>query len=1033
MIKTLAIILFIFFSLSVYAQPASIIFDHYSINQGFHSREAKQVAATKNGMIWIASNDGLARYDSKSFTFYQHHSDDSTSITNNYCKGLLVDKRGLIWVLSGADLEVFDPLTEKFSHIKQKNEKAELVPVNALAFVYDEVNDIIWLATATGLQCIKKGARVLQNVNNFAQNKEVGSAYFSTVFKESSDILWLTSGYNIYKFNTKSGATEKFILPNIIDDIVNFSSTGTIMSSYLDKNKILWLGTRLKGLIEFNTLTKKMHQYIYRDYTKDENTILSITQTKLPGQEDILWLSAVENSLTAFNINSKKFTSYNSTISNDPLGIKGTTYGLSIINNTMWIGSATGLHKYDFAKQLFKTIDLSSIANGAHLLPVQIMAVEKNNKEKDERLWNFIPYKNGYIYDLAQNKVLPVPTTIAKYLAPPTGVFNFFIDSKNVLWIATNESGLVGYDIKADRIILTEKRYFFNTWEWVHDFFEDSDNRIWLCTFNGLFMINANRDKIEPVTAVNNVLSEKKLAKAIMGITEDEDKQLWFTADNTKSKTACIGRYDSKNNKVSIVYNEADQADNFNPPIDLRDIVSNKKGKIFLPFFAQDMKWFYSRNNSKIHLYTLNEKQGLSSVYVEDVQADTAGNIWCSTALGITCYKPQQNIFTNYSFTSNGLDLTQQPTIYLSAQSGNMYIGQSNAIKYFNVHASIEDHNAAPLFFTGIKIFDSTYKANTTIQNGDVIKLNYRENMLTVTFALLSYTNSDENTYSWKLEGLEKEWNISKSNVASYNNLQPGNYTLLVKAANSSGNWQQNPIKLIIKISPPFYKTWWFMMLVIVFIIAVVYYFTQLRIKRIKEKYQLRNKIASDLHDEIGSTLTSISILSNVSQQAIELQPLQAREMLQQIAAQSKNIQQSMSDIVWSIRPDNEKIENLIVRMREFAAQTLEPLNIDTTITADDSLIERTLPMQYRKDILLIYKEAINNIAKHAHATVAKILLTKAKDRIILSITDNGKWKGNNSGTGTKTMEERAKAMGGQLSIIHNETGTEVLLAIPVT
>ena len=1030
--KLLCAILLIFFYLPVCAQPASIIFDHYSINQGFHSREAKQAAATKNGMIWLATNDGLARYDSKNFTFYQYNSDDSTSITSNYCKALLVDKRGWIWVLSGSDLEIFDPVTEKFSHIKSRNEQGEAVPVNGLAFMYDEVKDIIWLATSRGLQCIKQGVPVLVNAGSFAQDKEIGSAFFSTVLMESSDVLWLTSGYHIYKLNTRNGATEKFTLPNIIDGIVNFSAEGSIMSCYLDKNKTLWLGTRLKGLIEFNTVTKAVHQYTYRNYLKAENTIFSITQTGLPGQEHILWLSTVENGLTAFNMDSKKFKSYTSTISNDPSGIKGTTYGLSVINHVMWIGSETGLHKYDFAKQLFNTIDLQSIARGSYLLPVEIMAVEKNSRGQDERLWFFIPYKNAYIYDLVAQKILPVPATIAKYLAPPTGVFDFFIDSKNVLWIATNELGLVAYDIDAGKIIIEEKRYFLKTWEWAHSFFEDSGGQLWVCTFNGLFIVDKKREKIEPVTAVNKTLQDKKLARAIMGITEDEHGKMWFTADNTQSKKACIGSFDVKKNEVHIIYNEALDANAFNAAIDLRGIISNKKGRIFLPFYSQDMKWFYSKADSNTVLYSLNEKQGLQSVYVDGMLADTAGNIWCSTDLGISCYKPLQHIFTNYSFASNGLDLTAQPAIHLSEKTGTMFIGQSNSVKYFNAGSTIANTKVAPLFFTSIKIFDTAYKAGRSITSGDVIELNYNENMLAIAFALLSYTNSDENTYSWKLEGLEKEWNVSKNNIAAYTNLQPGTYSLLVKAANSGGNWQQ-PIKLIIKILPPFYKTWWFIALVAVCTGAVIYYFTQLRIKRIKEKFQLRNKIASDLHDEIGSTLTSINILSGVSQRAMDEQPLQAKEMLQQIATQSKTIQQNMSDIVWSIRPDNEKIENLVVRMREFAAQTLEPLNIDTNIAADDRLIERILPMPFRKDILLIYKEAINNIAKHANASAVKILLTKGKGHIVLKVADNGQWKGDNSGTGTKTMQERATAMGGHVVVTSSEAGTQVLLTVPIT
>ncbi len=194
----------------------------------------------------------------------------------------------------------------------------------------------------------------------------------------------------------------------------------------------------------------------------------------------------------------------------------------------------------------------------------------------------------------------------------------------------------------------------------------------------------------------------------------------------------------------------------------------------------------------------------------------------------------------------------------------------------------------------------------------------------------------------------------------------------------------------------------------------------------------IRNNISQDLHDEIGSTLTSINILSSVSEQIVKEQPAKVEEMLHQIATQSKTIQQNMSDIVWSIRPENEKIENLIIRMREYAAQTLEPLNISLVITADDTLESNKLPIQVRKELLLIYKEAISNICKHSGANNVDIKFQKVNKELKFTIIDNGVWKGNTSGTGTKSMQNRANAIGGNLTIVNNEMGTQLVTIVPI-
>jgi two-component system, NarL family, sensor histidine kinase UhpB len=206
------------------------------------------------------------------------------------------------------------------------------------------------------------------------------------------------------------------------------------------------------------------------------------------------------------------------------------------------------------------------------------------------------------------------------------------------------------------------------------------------------------------------------------------------------------------------------------------------------------------------------------------------------------------------------------------------------------------------------------------------------------------------------------------------------------------------------------------------------------KLKENENLLAIRGAISKDLHDEIGSTLTSINILSNVSQQAIETAPGQAKEMLQQIASQSKTIQQNMSDIVWAIRPDNEKIENLEVRMREYAAQTLEPLNINTHIHFDKQLLNEPLPQHSRKDILLIFKEAVNNIVKHANASEVNVRFVRQNNHAELTIDDNGSWKqaGNSTGTGTKSMEQRALNIGGSLLIEKNSNHTQVKLTLPL-
>lgn len=225
--------------------------------------------------------------------------------------------------------------------------------------------------------------------------------------------------------------------------------------------------------------------------------------------------------------------------------------------------------------------------------------------------------------------------------------------------------------------------------------------------------------------------------------------------------------------------------------------------------------------------------------------------------------------------------------------------------------------------------------------------------------------------------------------------------------------------------------------LAMLFIGGLLFNRFQLR-KKIQEQKRMldvRNKISKDLHDDIGSTLTSIHIMSTVSQQALEQNPQQAKEMLQDIAEQSRTIQQNMSDIVWAIRPDNDKVGDLSSRMLEYIGQTLEARQVETRFVAADEALGLTLPMEIRKELLLIFKEAINNILKHAVASKVEITLSVSDHkRLMLRISDNGKWKSNayRTGTGTRSMQQRASALGGEVRIEGSDAGTIVMVTLPI-
>lgn len=208
--------------------------------------------------------------------------------------------------------------------------------------------------------------------------------------------------------------------------------------------------------------------------------------------------------------------------------------------------------------------------------------------------------------------------------------------------------------------------------------------------------------------------------------------------------------------------------------------------------------------------------------------------------------------------------------------------------------------------------------------------------------------------------------------------------------------------------------------------------------KKISEQERLlavRDNIAKDLHDEVGSALSSIKILSEVSYKNIDKDKTKSAALLQQIVAQSEKSQQGISDIVWSVKPDNDKLENITIRMREYISQTLEPKNVAVTFTVDEAVLQKKLDMRQRKDVLLIFKEAVNNMAKYAACSNASVLIEYKNNCLLFYFNDDGigfNPEAITSSNGLKNMKARAAALNGSMQILSAPgSGTQLTLTIP--
>ncbi|MBC8033023.1 MAG: histidine kinase, partial [Chitinophagaceae bacterium] len=298
---------------------------------------------------------------------------------------------------------------------------------------------------------------------------------------------------------------------------------------------------------------------------------------------------------------------------------------------------------------------------------------------------------------------------------------------------------------------------------------------------------------------------------------------------------------------------------------------------------------------------------------------------------------------------------------------------------------------------------------------------------------------------AYKLEGYDQDWiDAEGRNDAIYSNVTNGKYVFKVKATNKKGDWGEEETAIAIHIVPPFWKTWWFYLLNILFVLAVAYGFYRYRINDLLKRQAIRNKIAQDLHDNVGSTLSSIAVYSQVAKiynQQHKQEDL--KNVLEKIGSASGEMIGEMSDTVWAINPANDHMGTIVQKMESFARPLLAAKEIKFLFTYDPTIVALNLEMTKRKNFYLIFKEAVNNALKYSECKMITVSIYYQHHKMTLRIEDDGKGIQTISkesyvttpflGNGLINMKRRAEEMNGSCHIKTTPGGgTTIILEFPI-
>jgi streptogramin lyase/two-component sensor histidine kinase len=1013
--------------------------------QGLSQGMVYNMAQDKTGYIWIATKDGLNRFDGRNFKVYRNVNGDPHSISGSHVVEVYVDSRGLVWSSSyGAGLNLYNPATNGFIRFNRHQGKG-IVSAYPKRIFEDAEGNII----------VKSNEKLAYHV--LMKNKRFPD---SLIF----DVYDLKDVYPNLSFIVEDTCCTKFL---------HFTKNGTIW--YVNRNKLTVLKKAVKGnylpsqSFYFNNVEKMANpesrlvfdpksEHVYAFFDEhmlskyDGNTNSFKPYIKLPpdlhffysariDQHDRIWLNTEDGGLLQIDLKNAAATVYKSDQrfyqKND---LNDKTISLFDADGNLWLSSlGYGVYKLSARVDLFKKINLSPTEGNFSLHHYRVDRqdakalfdegwrkkwIRFQDKIKAEkqikmpyRIWNNLAQdKEGHTYfwarDLAENSLLIKADltnnsyrilSLVKAIESTGYAYPIFIGPNSDIWYGEQHSdlGIRLFRIK-NKSIEIEEFYFpgklnrLNT-RFITDWHFGDGNYLWLATTQGLFSFDTERKRWKKF--INN-------------------------PDDPNSISA---------NSILVIHPD-----------------SKSKNILWIGTEGQGLMLFDTQKGEFRHF---DSKAGIPSNVIYSIQEDQKGNFWIGTNNGLYQFNPKT--FIGFQFTTeDGLPGNEFNRFQASkSSSGHFYFGGPEGVTIFNPDHFYLNQTPSRLVINELKLQNKmvSYTPGTVAAKGEYsltkpleqcteLVFNQDQRMISLSFALLDHIVPTQNRFKYKLDGYDLDWiDAGNGNEAIYTNLDPGEYVFKVIGLNSKNVWSTEPTQLNVTILPYWWNTVWFKALIVLSFFGLLYYLYRIRVSRIFELEKIRNRIAQDLHDEIGSTLSSISLYSATLQKTAQKLNEKEHSILDKIINSTSQMMESINDMVWTVKTDNDSFDHVIDRIRAYAVSVAEVRLIDLSFEVDFNAEKLNLSMEQRKNVYFICKEAINNAIKYSGCDQIKISIRQHKKKnMTIIVADNGRGfdlalDSNDrpilGGNGLKGIKWRAETMGGELFI--NSTlgkGTEIKL-----
>ena len=889
--------LFLIFSQSFWAGPAiaqpPVAFKNYSVIHGLSHNVVRGVIQDAEGFIWVATQDGLCRFNGYTFKVYKVISGDSTSLSSNKIITLEEDKNHNIWVATwGGGLCVYNRKLDRFKRIMRATGNDSTGPSsNYIYDLYQDAKGRMWIGTAgRGLDVadveshtFRHYRHAVDNPNSLSHNRVI------SITEDGNGKLWIgTSGGGLNHFDPDTGIFERYLHQ---EDDAQSLSDNDVYSVFYDSKQRLWVGTRNDGLnlMENGKFIRFQHNR-KNPHSVSNNQIWAIGETG-----DGIWVGT-DNGLLLFNETERNFYVYkNNSFAPKSLAANSVKALYTDPQGRLWVGTYNGGVSI-FDKSLVQMRHYFSLPNENSLSYNNISACLQAEDGKvligadggglnifDTVNEQFVHYKHDpeNPKSIGSNK----PLTMLQ-------------DSRHRVWIGFWDGGLDYLDRDRQTFIHYNQNMGYPNGPSNNNITclaEDQEGFIWMGTFGG------GVNKFDPENGTfqyffQDIDNPQSLSdRDVWSLLADSQNNIWVGTSN-----GILHLLDRENGSfIRINVQEPGESNH-----SILALFEDDKGSIWLGLEGGSLKQM-DRENRTFQTFTTDD--GLPSNSVNAIEEDRNGNLWLGTNNGISRFDPEEHTFTNYHNSDGlqGLYFNRQASELLA--SGELLFGGQNGFNLFHPD-SLADHTlSAPMVFTDFQIFNKAVPIggkgsplSAHINATEAITLSYKQSVFSIEYASLNYTDPENIRYKYRLKGfVDESWQeAGKERKVTYTNLQPSEYLFEVTTANHDNDNVETPYHaLSITVTPPWWQTWWARLLAGMFLGVLLLTIYQLRLRSIKA----HNK---RLEKEVTARTVGLQQANNVLREMNKL----IQEQKEEIQAQTEELSASNEEI----RSINQKLEEMV-------------------------------------------------------------------------------------------------------------------------